>query len=237
MQKHAPNAVVLSHVAFEDLGSLAAPLKERGFSVEWIDVSTAEFPLRQTTSCDLLIVLGGPISVYDQAQYPFLAHEIELIRQRLAADRALLGICLGAQLMAAALGADVYAGERGAEIGWSPLLPAPDAPDWFAPLLADRLAVLHWHGDTFDLPRDAQRLAGTELYPNQAFSIGKSGLGLQFHPEATAKELERWYVGHACELNHAGIAPNQLRVAAQRHGAALEEAAARFWNLWLDQIL
>jgi len=233
------HAVVLSHVAFEDLGSLEAPLRERGFAIETVDVATARFPLPQAERCDLLVVLGGPIGVYDQREYPFLTSEIACIAARLAARRPVLGICLGAQLMAAALGARVYPGAHGAEIGWSPIEAAPgpaDSPEWFAPLLAPGLAVFHWHGDTFDLPPGASHLAKTELYMNQSFSIDNFALGLQFHPEVTETGLERWYVGHAYELHYAGISPTRLRADAQRYAPALQEAAGRFWNLWLDSI-
>jgi GMP synthase (glutamine-hydrolysing) len=230
---------VLSHVAFEDLGSLEAPLRERGFAIETVDVATARFPLPQAERCDLLVVLGGPIGVYDQREYPFLTGEIACIAARLAAHRPVLGICLGAQLMAAALGARVYPGAHGAEIGWSPIEAAPgpaDSPEWFAPLLAPGLAVFHWHGDTFDLPPGASHLAKTELYMNQSFSIDNFALGLQFHPEVTETGLERWYVGHAYELHYAGISPTRLRADAQRYAPALQEAAGRFWSLWLDSI-
>jgi GMP synthase (glutamine-hydrolysing) len=188
-------------------------------------------------SCDLLVVLGGPIGVYDAADYPFLTAEIDCIRQRLAAQKPILGVCLGAQLMAAALGARVYPGSRGAEIGWFPLLPAESSPDWFVPLLTKGLKLFHWHGDTFDLPAGAQRLAATDLYENQAFSFGDFALGLQFHPEVTALGLERWYVGHSSELNQKGISVRQLRSDAQHYGPALAKAAAAFWKLWLDYIL
>ncbi|MGA3009188.1 MAG: glutamine amidotransferase [Terracidiphilus sp.] len=238
-QMHTRRALVLSHVAFEDLGSLEAPLRERGFEIENLLAATALFPLRQAEPCDLLIVLGGPIGVYDQKDYPFLKDEIDCIRQRLAARKPILGICLGAQLMAAALGARVYPGSHGAEIGWSPLIAAPNPPPpaWFAPLLEPSLSVFHWHGDTFDLPPGALHLAETELYANQAFAIEDFALALQFHPEVSAAGLESWYVGHACESHHAGIDVTQLRSAAREHAAQLEEAAARFWKLWLDSVL
>jgi GMP synthase (glutamine-hydrolysing) len=140
--------------------------------------------------------------------------------------------------MAAALGARVYPGQNGAEIGWLPLQAArTDSPEWFAPLLAPGLALFHWHGDTFDLPPGALHLAKTKNYANQAFAVGNYALGLQFHPEVTANGLERWYVGHTCELHHAGIAVTKLRSSAREHAAALEEAAASFWRLWLDAIL
>ncbi|MDE3148995.1 MAG: glutamine amidotransferase [Acidobacteriota bacterium] len=232
-------ALVLSHVAFEDLGSLQPRLQERGFAIETAVGSTTQFPLRQAGTCDLLVVLGGPIGVYDTRDYPFLNDEIQCIRQRLEACKPILGICLGAQLMAAALGARVYPGTRGAEIGWFPLR-APDGqktPEWFAPLLAPGLRVFHWHGDTFDLPAGATRLAGSDLYDNQAFTTGGHALALQFHPEVRAADLEAWYVGHACELHTKGIDIEGLRRDAHRHWPTLEEAAHLFWDQWLNYIL
>jgi GMP synthase (glutamine-hydrolysing) len=239
MQTPSRTALVLSHVAFEDLGSLAEPLRARAFAIETVDVATAHFPLPQAESCDLLIVLGGPIGVYDQQDYPFLDAEIACIAQRLAARKPILGVCLGAQLMAAALGARVYPGQNGAEIGWTPLQVPSTAqlPEWFAPLFAPGLSLFHWHGDTFDLPPGALPLAKTKLYQNQAFTIDNFALGLQFHPEVTAVGLERWYVGHACELHHAGITAASLRSAAQKHAPRLATAAREFWGSWLDYIL
>jgi len=235
------HAVVLSHVAFEDLGSLEAPLRERGFTIETIDVATAHFALPQTQSCDLLVIMGGPIAVYDQQDYPFLLDEIACIRQRLSARQPTLGICLGAQLMAAALGSRVYAGDRGAEIGWAPIQAPNDSgtqpPEWLKPLLAKDLHLLHWHGDSFELPTGATHLAKTERYNSQAFALDDFALGLQFHPEVTESGLERWYVGHSCELRHAGISVPSLRAATATHAAALQEAAAHFWNLWLNSVL
>jgi len=183
--------------------------------------------------------MGGPIGVYDSADYPFLAHEIDAIRARLAGRKPTLGICLGAQLMAAALGAHVYPGTQGAEIGWFPLQRADtqSSPAWFAPLLASGLHLFHWHGDTFDLPAGALHLARTEKYENQAFSIDNFALALQFHPEVTELGLERWYVGHTCELHQKHISVRQLRADAHTHAPALLQAATQFWNLWLDYIL
>ncbi len=239
MQIPTRRALVLSHVAFEDLGSLEAPLLERGFQIESVLAAEARFPLPQAKSCDLLIVLGGPIGVYEQQDYPFLTDEIACIRERLAARKPILGICLGAQMMAAALGARVYPGGNGAEIGWFPLQAAPGSktPAWFKPLLADGLSVFHWHGDTFDLPAGARHLAKTERYAHQAFSIEDLALGLQFHPEVSAECLESWYVGHACELHQKGLAASDLRAAALLHAAKLQKAAGRFWRLWLDSVL
>jgi GMP synthase (glutamine-hydrolysing) len=239
MQIPARSAVVLSHLTFEDLGSLEAPLRRRGFEIETVQASAAHFPLPQAQTADLLVVLGGPIGVYEQQEYPFLTGEIACIRERLAAGKPTLGICLGAQLMAAALGARVYPGQNGKEIGWWPLRAAggTETPDWFAPLLEPGRAVFHWHGDTFDLPQGVQLLAGTDRYPHQAFAVGEFALGLQCHPEVSAEGLESWYLGHADELQQTGIAVAELRAASRTHSDALHVAAACFWNLWLDHVL
>ena len=218
---------------------MSLSLTRRKFSIETIDIATAQFPVPEAEHCDLLIVLGGPIGVYESADYPFLAGEIETLRRRLAARRPTLGICLGAQLMAAALGARVYPGGRGPEIGWFPISSAgPEPPPaWLAPLLAKDLHLLHWHGDTFDLPAGAHHLARTELYENQAFAIDNFALALQFHPEVTASGLERWYVGHACELRQKALPVKHLRAEAQKYASALLNASAQFWKFWLDYIL
>jgi GMP synthase (glutamine-hydrolysing) len=235
-------AVVLSHVPFEDLGSLKPVLRDRGFAIEVIDAATAPFPLQLADLCDLLIVLGGPIGVYETDAYPFLSGEIECIRRRLEAERPMLGVCLGAQLMAAAAGARVYPGAAGAEIGWKPIVysGSGEPPAWFAPLLAQNdeegLAVLHWHSDTFDLPEGAEALAKSDLYESQAFQMGGNALALQFHPEVTALGLERWYVGHAVELSKHGIPVSELRAAGLAHAPRLMEAAREFWNRWLDAL-
>jgi len=232
-------ALILSHVAFEDLGSLQAPLEQRNFEIATVVAASAPFPWTQAAAADLLIVMGGPIGVYEQQEYPFLVDEISCIRERLQAGKPILGICLGAQLMAAALGSRVYPGQNGKEIGWSEIHPAEGSvpQKWFQPLLTPGLRVLHWHGDTFDLPSKARLLASSDLYPNQAFTVGNFALGLQFHPEVTANGLESWYVGHACELSHARISVPSLRADAQAYGPVLEAAAETFWDGWLDAVL
>jgi GMP synthase (glutamine-hydrolysing) len=231
-----PKAVAITHVPFEDLGSLAAVLGERNYAVQTVDACTADLQDLDPLAPDLLVVLGGPIGVYETDRYPFLSGELELIRRRVQSRLPTLGICLGAQLLAAALGAAVYPGRNGKEIGWAPLSAGADAANCpaMAELLAPGVQVLHWHGDTFDLPAGASHLAATGRYINQAFAAGPHALGLQFHPEVQAAALERWYVGHACELGAARVDIPQLRADAVRHAPALAAAARRFWRCWLD---
>jgi GMP synthase (glutamine-hydrolysing) len=184
-------ALAVTHVAFEDLGSLGIELTHAGFQIELIDACTTNMHAIDALDPDLIVVLGGPVGVYDHVAYPFIEGEIRLLQSRLAAKRPTLGICLGAQLMAAALGARVYAGLHGKELGWAPVNAGSGhvSPPWFGTLLTPGLRVLHWHGDTFDIPEGAAHLAGTARYPNQAFAVGNYALALQFHPEVQCRDL------------------------------------------------
>ncbi len=228
-------ATAITHVDFEDLGSLEPELVRAGYAVRTVNACTSDLSDDLPRDDDLLIVLGGPIGVYERESYPFLEAELELIRMRLARKQRTLGICLGAQLIAAAAGAAVYPGAQGSEIGWKTIYAGRDAALYpeFAELLAPGLHFLHWHGDTFDLPSGANHLAATDAYPNQAFAIEQHALALQFHPEVTARGLERWYVGHACELGKAKISVRELRRESEMYAPALAIAAPRFLRQWL----
>src|SRR5262249_23064037 len=149
--------------------------------------------------CELLVVMGGPIGVYQAADYPFLVSELQALERRLGQSKPTLGICLGAQLVAAALGSRVYKGFQ-SEIGWSSVQVANVPDNVLTPLANGKTPVLHWHGDTFDVPVGATLLASSELYENQAFAFGKNVLALQFHIEVTASDFERWMVGHCNEI-------------------------------------
>lgn len=230
-------AVVIQHVAFEDLGTLEPALHGAHYAVQKLQAGVDDLAKIDPVACDLLVVLGGPIGVYEQETYPWLHAEIALVKARLAARRPTLGICLGAQLMAAALGARVFPGGNGKEIGWSALAAGTSsAAAMLAPLFAPGVQVLHWHGDTFDLPVGVEHLASTAQYPNQAFAVGDFALALQFHPEVTATDLERWYIGHAAELSQARIAVTHLRQQGQAFAAKLESAAHELWTRWLRSV-
>jgi GMP synthase (glutamine-hydrolysing) len=227
------SAIAIRHVAFEDLGTLAAVLEWRGFALAYRDATVDDLGAADIVACDLLVVLGGPIGAYQEEPYGFLRDELRAIAERLRIGKPVLGICLGAQLMALALGARVYPG-TGKEIGWSKLaLTEAGRRSCLAPL-GDGAPVLHWHGDTFDLPKGATHLASSERYRYQAFGWEHHGLALQFHMEVTAPGLERWYIGHACEIAATpGLSVPVLRAEAEHWAPALGPVAARCLDAWL----
>ncbi len=224
-------AAVIRHIRFEDLGSFAGPLARGGYEVHYHDIGRCSLP--DPIAPDLLIVLGAPVGVYEEGKYPFLRDEITLLTARLGAERPTLGVCLGAQLIARALGAKVYpSGVK--EIGWGPVDLTEAASATSLRHLADT-PVLHWHGDTFDLPQGATHLASTALCCNQAFGVGPNILGLQFHPEANPTAgIEPWLIGHAAELASARIDPRTLREGAKALGPSLPAKAQAMLTEWLN---
>jgi GMP synthase (glutamine-hydrolysing) len=229
------SAIAIRHVHFEDLGTLEPLLHRRGYSTRYVDAGIQELNTPEARDADLLVLLGAPIGASDEDAYPFLLQELQLIEQRLKARRPLLGICLGAQLMARVLGAKVTPMER-KEIRFSPIvLTEAGKASCLADVPADT-AVLHWHGDRFAIPDGTENLASTSLCPHQAFAVGDAALGLQFHLEADAERLEPWLVGHASELSQAGVDPRMLRAQAKEHGARLKTASQAVFSRWLDRI-
>lgn len=232
--------IAIRHLAFEDMGCFAEVLQQRGIELVYVDAARDDIAAITPGDDDPLVILGGPISVNDTADYPFLEQELGLLRQRLALDKPTLGICLGAQLMARALGAEVYPGPE-KEIGWAPLQLSAAGLQSALRVLQQTgptaAHVLHWHGETFDLPAAATLLASTEHYIHQAFACGRHSLALQFHIEATASGLENWYVGHATEIAQTpGLSVPGLRAQAQLHAATTAALGRRFFAAWLDAI-
>lgn len=207
----------LQHVPFEGPAGIGAWAARKGHSV----TTTPLFEhgrLPGIEAFDWLVVMGGPMGVRDEADYPWLANEKELIGAAIAAGKTVIGVCLGAQLIAAALGARVYRNAH-REIGWFPieLTDQGRASDLFA-FLPPRLQVLHWHGDTFDLPAGAVHPARSEGCEHQAFLYADRVLGLQFHLESTPASVADLVANCADE-----IVPGSYVQDAERMLAATEE--------------
>ena len=229
-------AYAIRHLAFEDLGSFEAQLLERGFNVHYLEAGIDSLNEHKLVNADLLCVLGGPIGANDEHDYPFINDELTLLKARLLADRPTLGICLGAQLMARALGARVYPGME-KEIGWKPLQLTQAGKDSCIRYLdASFTSMLHWHGDTFDLPDGSTLLASTDICPNQVFAYQSKALAFQCHPEIIPARLEQWYIGHTGEIAGQGLSVPQLRAETRTKGENLLKQSRLFFKAWLDEL-
>ncbi|MEQ8789354.1 MAG: type 1 glutamine amidotransferase [Pirellulaceae bacterium] len=184
--------LVLRQVPHEGLGLLAEVLREHHVAYSYLDLFDDPPHHVDVSRLSGLVILGGPMNADQTDEHPFLAHEVQWIGEAVGRGLPVLGICLGSQLLAKALGASVYAAER-KEIGWCTVEMTEAAGD--DPLLATcgpRETVFQWHGDTFDLPPGATWLARSDVAPNQAFRFGRSVWGLQFHIELTPVEFDMW---------------------------------------------
>jgi len=227
--------LVLRHVQAEGLGLLVNVLRDRGIHHRYLDLPRGETPPRDLTNVGGLIVLGGPMSVYEAERHTFLRTESGLVERAFTAGRPVLGICLGAQLIASVLGARVYAGER-REVGWAPITLTPEGrDDPVFGVLEPELTVFHLHGDTYELPPDARNLARSALYEQQAFRWGDVVYGLQFHLEFTETMIQRLATEAESRayVTGAGVDPKALvRDAAQhvrRLGPVVEKVFAEFF--------
>ena len=187
-----PRLLVLQHIACEHLGLIEPALKQRGMEYRYVRPFAGELLPKDLAGWDGVIALGGPMSANDGERLGFIADELRLLAKVLETGMPALGICLGAQLIAKAAGGEVTACEE-REIGWYPLTLTEDGgKDRLLTGLPGTFPVFQWHGETFDIPRGAVRLAGSERYANQAFRLGEKVYGLQFHLETTAPMIIEW---------------------------------------------
>lgn len=222
--------VAVRHVAFEDLGVWEAEIAAHGYEVTYVDAGVDDLaPMRDAA---LVVVLGGPVGVADAESYPVLELEAALLRERIGAGLPTLGVCLGAQLIAYALGGSVAPGVP--EIGWG-AVEIPSAGQGTALRHLEGAPVLHWHGDAITPPTGASVLASTPATPCQAFAAG-SAMGVQFHPEVDGERIEQWLVGHSVELAARGVDVAALR---ERTAALADDAAVAgimMIRAWLRQL-
>ncbi len=216
------------HVPFEDLGSIRLWLTKTGYAITCTPFfESAQLP--DPEEIDLLIVMGGPMSVNDEKIYPWLVDEKNFIHQMIMSGKPVLGICLGAQLIASAMGAKVYPNSM-KEIGWFPVygIPSDDSSVFRFP---QSLKAFHWHGETFDLPAGAMQIAKSDGCENQAFQLGRSVIGLQFHLETTP-ESARGIIAHC----RAELRPSQY-VQSQAAIFAASPESYRAINKMMSKVL
>ncbi len=227
-------AVIFQHMVSAGPGSFTRILEEHGFEIEIIKTSYTDISTFDALAPDLLIIMGGAIGVYQRDDYPFLHDEMRIIRARVEAGKPYLGICLGAQLLAQAMGGNVYKGTKGGEIGWQNIM-LNDAGMKSPVRVFDDVKVMQWHNDTFDLPHGATLLAHSEKY-NQVFSCGDHALGFQCHIEMTPEGLADWLVQDVGTFEkHPGLR-DAFRNETPQYNPLMTSATERFMKEWLMQM-
>ncbi len=226
-------ALAIQHFEAGGLGILGPVLAERGYHVTVIAASAASVDAAAREQWDLVVVLGSEGAVYEDHDY--VGPEIELVRDRLENEAPTLGLCFGAQIMAAALGGRVYRGASGPEIGFIPVEPTAAGRDSPIRHIAG-VPVCEWHGDTFTLPVSTTPLASSERYGNQAFAVGDTALAVQFHPEITRSMFERWVADGLAQLEREGRDPAAVLAEADASIDAANAAAVRLFGDYLDSL-
>lgn len=224
---------VIQHLSSEGLGTLEPVLDAAGIPFRSIKIFADERVPADLGEDGGLIVLGGPVGVYQSEDYPYLLDEIRLIESVLRQDKPVLGICLGSQLLASALGAKVTGSGR-QEIGWHPVrLSEAAQSDALWNNIENQFTAYHWHGDVFELPADAVCLASSALTANQAFRYGEKAYGILFHPEATVEIISSMTVDFAHEAAQAGIAQEEVISDSAKYLSAFQTIAGRVFNRWV----
>ena len=224
--------LIIRHTPYEGIAGFREPIEAAGYALDRVDVTDPGFSSIDLTRHDLLLLMGGPMGVYEREAHPWIDCEIERLAERLHRGLPTLGVCLGAQMIAAAMEAEVRSGPV-KEVGFGPV--TLHGAGEGSPLrhIAD-VPVLHWHGDTFDLPEDVELLASTETYAHQAFRRGAGLLALQFHAEmGEDPRFEEWLAGGEDYVVEAGTTPDRLRADHDRLGPAAVGAGKAMIAEWL----
>ena len=228
-------ALIIRHVPHEGVAGYRQPIEAAGYEIDRVDVTDPAFATLDLRSPDLLIMMGGPMGVYEQAQYPWIACQLRRLARRLEADRPTLGVCFGAQMIAAALGAEVFPGPH-KEVGFHPVKVHSTGREGPLKHLVD-VPILHWHGDTFTLPEGVELLASSHLYEHQAFRRGQNLLALQFHAEMGEDErFHQWIEEWPESVCEAGGDEASLRAAHDALGPGAVSAGRAMIRDWLGAL-
>lgn len=229
--------LVFQHDPFEDLGFFGEVLEKQGADYRVVRLFHGEMPAEEWEHVRALIILGGPMNVDEEDGFPFLRWEKRIIRAAIDEAVPILGICLGAQLIATALGTPVFHGPV-KEIGWSPISITPHGQvDSLLGYLPETATVFQWHGDGFDLPAGAIRLASSAHYGTQAFRLGKTIYGLQFHLEVTPPMIERWIEERSKDLALAPyVLPEKILADTQSYALTLRYYGERFLSEFVRRV-
>jgi len=229
----SPHILVLRHIPVEGPAALGPLMQARGMQADILDVD-GKTAWPGLGSFQAIIILGGPQSVYAKGRWPEMAVEQDFVAAALKAGKPVLGICLGAQMLAQTLGAKAYFNPRGKELGWAPVSLAPGAGA-SGPLagLPQSFEALHWHGDTFDLPQGCQHLASSAITPNQGFVLGKAW-ALQFHLEVEAEDIRAWVAEYKDEAGQHLKGDPEADLA--RHYPQFKAVRETVFNRFLDLI-
>ena len=224
--------LVLQHVACEPLGTIENALRRAGLSHRYVRAQDGQPVPSDIGDAAGLIIMGGPMGAYEEAQYPFLAAEKRLIERALSGNIPILGVCLGGQLLASVLGAPVCSGAQ-KEIGWHPVtLTAEAAGDALWQDIPSPFEGFHWHGDFFETPPESVPLASSLLTPCQAFRFAENVYGFQFHLEVTEAIIRDWTAAFAEELRETGMDATPILEAIPRNLPPMQQISQSVFGNW-----
>lgn len=228
------NIWVIQHSGYEDIGAFANALNRRNAIITFFSGQDDDIAALDPIEPDLLLVMGGAASAADLDGYPFLKTEIAFLKKRIQANKPILGLCLGGQLLSLALGGCVTRAHNGNEVGWTPLTLTTAAENTPMRHLCGQLTnMMHWHEDTLSLPEGCILLAATDHCAVQAFTHGDGILGFQCHPDISSYKIERWTHLAANMAYDAGTNPEEIKSDMKEFMPQLQKQTDLFFEDWL----